>query len=61
MACQQFMRHSNRTYPEHINSTSETIPYRDHFGDEIRTNVGLTVAVDVTSEFEKEAEKASGK
>ena len=45
--------YSNRRakVPERIGSSSGGILYRDHFHNETRTNVGLTVAIDVTSEF----------
>ena len=46
--------------PIHISFSSGIILHRDHFRNETQTNVGLTVALDVTSEFETEAQKKFG-
>ena len=44
---------------EQIRSISVTILHQSHFREETRGNIRLIVAIDVTSEFETEAEKTS--
>ena len=45
---------------EQISSSSAAILHQSLFREETRDNIGLTVAIDVTCDFETEAEKASG-
>ena len=55
------MQKGAESVSEQISSSSATILHQNHFREETRGNIGLTVVIDVTSEFEMEAEKASGK